>query len=502
MTDICLILEGTYPYVPGGVASWVNDLVRQLHDTTFSIIYLGAHHIQEKKVHYVIPENVYEFRHINIFDFPPRKRSFNFNLKKDFTVIEEFMQAMSRQDTAQFDRLLQLFNKENSQVTLSDLMYSWESWQILQKAYHAQAPQVSFIDYFWTWRSLFLPFFAILETPLPEAKVYHAISTGYAGILGAMAKTQLNRPFILTEHGIYTRERKIDIAQADWIYSELAHELKVVEEKDLFKDWWINFFMFMSHVAYERADRIITLYEGNRLTQIEEGAPPEKTGIIPNGVNVDNYSVIPRRNPHGPFKVGFVGRVVPIKDVKTFITACQGVYSEIKNVEFLILGPTDEDEDYYKECAQLTKVKSLDRVLYFMGEVRMRDYYRQLDVIVLTSISEAQPLVILEAFASGVPVVATDVGACPELIFGRSADDRLLGNSGLITSICNPQQTAEAIIRILKDYPMRCRMGEVGYKRVVQYYQQNDFIASYQELYNRYLDQIYPTHEQLAVVNG
>ena len=62
MTDVCLLLEGTYPYVAGGVSSWVHDLIRSLDDVTFSIIYLGAHRPGTKKMHYKLPHNVHDFQ--------------------------------------------------------------------------------------------------------------------------------------------------------------------------------------------------------------------------------------------------------------------------------------------------------------------------------------------------------------------------------------------------------------------------------------------------------
>ena len=66
----------------------------------------------------------------------------------------------------------------------------------------------------------------------------------------------------------------------------------------------------------------------------------------------------------------------------------------------------------------------------------------QLDVVVLTSLSEGQPLVILEAYAAGLPVVATYVGACRELIEGGDEADRALGPSGIVTRVANPAETA------------------------------------------------------------
>jgi len=493
MTDVCLILEGTYPYVSGGVSSWVNDLMRRLSDTTFSVAYLGAHNTKEKKMYYTLPENVHDFYEVDIFDYFLASASRTRKQKEDFEVIEAFLRSVYETDISQFDQLVEILNPrdDNKRIGVQDLAYSWESWKILERAYLRQAQEHSFIDYFWTWRSLYLPFFNLVGLDLPQSRIYHAVSTGYAGVLGAVAKHKYRRPFLLTEHGIYTRERKIDISQADWIHSSLAKELKVTDDSDYFKDWWSRVFMFMSRLAYERADEIITLYEGNRKTQIEEGASPHKTRIIPNGVSLSDVPVIDRRQRLRPFKVGFVGRVVPIKDVKTFITACQSVYSEFKEVEFYIMGPTDEDEEYFKECILLTKMKGLEKVIHFTGNVQLREYYPKLDVVVLTSISESQPLVILEAGAYGIPVVATDVGACSELVFGRSPEDKMLGDSGSITPICSPHETAQAVLKILKDSQLRIRMGETGRKRVGSYYRQEDYLANYQMLYNRYQEYIH-----------
>ena len=69
MQDVCLLLEGTYPYVAGGVSSWVYDLVKRMQDISFSIVYLGAHRPGSKKMHYELPENVVDFRELYLFDY-------------------------------------------------------------------------------------------------------------------------------------------------------------------------------------------------------------------------------------------------------------------------------------------------------------------------------------------------------------------------------------------------------------------------------------------------
>ncbi|MFA6600170.1 MAG: GT4 family glycosyltransferase PelF [Candidatus Omnitrophota bacterium] len=488
MNDVCLLLEGTYPYVAGGVSGWVHTLVRELRDIRFSIVYLGAHRTKMRKLHYDIPPNVTDFREIYLFDYRVQPEKTKKRRPGDYKILREFLRRMRHQDTSLFEDLLKtVADPGNRTISLYDLAHSREAWCVIEEMYRSEDRECSFLDYFWTWRFLYLPLFSLLRAPLPEARVYHSVSTGYAGVLGALAKIRYGRPYLLTEHGIYTRERKIEIAKADWIHSDQAARLRVLEGGDFFKDWWTSLFTFCSLLAYQRSDEIITLYEANRKIQIEEGADPAKTRIIPNGVRIDpDVLGRPAREPSAKPRIGFVGRVVPIKDVKTFIMACRKIAQEIPEVEIDIIGPTDEDEEYFKECQLLVKMQSLENTVKFVGKAAMKDCYPRLDLIVLTSISEAQPLVILEAGVYGIPVVATEVGSCAELLQGRSADDRLLGASGLVTPVCDPEATADAVIRLLKDRSQYRRMSEAAKRRVAAYYREDDMVASYEELYNRY----------------
>lgn len=489
MTDICLLLEGTYPYVSGGVSSWVYQLIKEFKEYKFSIVYLGPYRSFSKRMHYELPPNVVDFREYYLFDYNITKEKHKPS-KKDFDILAQFLMGMKHSETDLFDELYRVIgNKTSKTIDMHHIAYSKETWELITKMYERQKEPTSFVDFFWTWRFIYLPFFSIMRAPMPQSKVYHAISTGYAGMLGVVCKLLYNRPFLLTEHGIYTRERKIEISRADWIYSEIEEEQKVVEKDDFFREWWIELFAYFSRLIYERADEIITLFEGNTKIQIEEGADPKKIKIIPNAVDVQKVEHMIQQSSQGKenkkqgYKVGFIGRVVPIKDVKTLIMAFRIIKGNLANVEFFIIGPIDEDEEYYNECRTLVETEGLIDCVSFTGKANPFDYYPDLDVIVLTSISEAQPLVIMEAQACAVPAVATDVGSCRELLYGRSADDKLLGQSGIVTPICDPEQTAQAVMSILKDESIKKKMGMIGRERINMYYQMGDLVANYRRLY-------------------
>ena len=355
---------------------------------------------------------------------------------------------------------------------------------MLLRLYDERSRQDSFVDYFWTWRYAHLPLLRLFDADIPSASVFHTVSTGYAGLLGAFSRLLHGAPLVLTEHGIYTNERRIEIEQARWIPEEKSDSPVITATVSPFKQMWISLFDYLSRATYLYSNQIITLFENNRMMQILGGADPGNSRIIPNGINLSRF---PQKKDYrarrDTLEVGFVGRVVPIKDVKTFIRACNIVHKRFPNTHFPIVGPTDEDEEYFDECKTLVRMLGLEDSIEFTGRANVVDLYPRMDVIVLTSVSEAQPLVLLEANCCGVPCVASDVGACTELLNGRTPDDIDIGPSGIVTPIADPAATAEAIIRILADPPMQEQMGLAGIKRVERFYTEQDLNFAYLDLY-------------------
>lgn len=489
MYDVCLFLEGTYPYVSGGVSTWVYQLIQSMPHMAFSAFFLGASRPKIRRFYYPVPDNVTDFHELYILDFLYPKRLFRRVSRAQVDLIRRFIIEAEQGKIALFSEVADLFSPERrkGRLDVADLAYSRLTWEMLIELYSELETPPSILDFFWSWRVIYLTLFSLLSTTVPRARVYHTVSTGYAGLLGVLAKLRYGRPLILTEHGIYNRERRIEIAQAEWIYSESAQSILVREgQVDLIREWWNKFFHFLGLLAYEHADEIVTLSSVNREVEIGEGADPNKIRIIPNGVDSEQFA--PNIHYGKRYRVGLVGRVVPIKDVKSFIRASRIIADAIPTIDIVIVGPTDEDEEYFEECTELVENEGLGEIVRFLGQQEIDTIYPTLDVLVLTSRSEGQPLVILEGGLHGVPVVATDVGGCRELLEGREGADRLMGPSGIITGLCNPGETAEAVLRLLQDDLLRQRMGESGRKRVERYYRSDHLIAGYQQLYSQYIE--------------
>lgn len=484
--DVCLILEGTYPYVSGGVATWVHQLVSAMRDIKFGIVHIAPFSDPNRTLKYDLPQQVVMLKDIYLHDYNLEERAKCRPQPGDYEVIKKIYDNLHSFSADDFYEFARKFRGETDCFDFRTIFQSEKVWNILTEYAAKFGSPVSFVDYFWTWRATHLPLLQIMRSRIPRARIYHSISTGYAGLLGALAKIEYGSRYFLTEHGIYTYERMLEIAQANWIYEQSSPNFRASAEVSFFKAWWIKLFQVLSRITYQHADKIFTLYEGNRIREIIDGAAPEKISIIPNGIDVARYLEVRREKKDVP-QIGLVGRVVSIKDVKTFIQAAQYVRLKRPNVKFYVIGPTDEEEEYYEECTALVEALGLGDSFEFTGRADVMHYYSFLDVVVLTSISEAQPYIILEANMAGIPIVATDVGACREMLDGCVLEDRELGSSGLVTPVSNPVETGEAILRLLNDKDFYAACSASGKKRVRKYYDQDDLLSRYLNIYEQNL---------------
>lgn len=502
-TDVCMITEGSYPFVVGGVSTWVHDILTSLKEVSFSLVHIGVSRETSERPLYEMPKNVKDFRRVHLMDTIPW-RGFRAGRRREaWADLERFIRDLARRDYSLLPVMLRRFQPGVANaLTPYDIFHGREFWDILVRLYRDHFDGFSFIDYFWTLRFMALPLFRILYAEIPEASLYHATCTGYAGLLGVLAGLRTRTPLIITEHGIYTNERMIEITQAQWIYREKSDSPVPSRQLGALQNLWMQKFEILSRIAYDHASAIITLYEGNRQMQIMGGASPERTTIIPNGIDLPRFDEVFRqrreRRKSGPPMVALVGRVAPIKDVKTFIRAAKMVIEEIPEARFYVLGTADEDIPYFEECERLVRVLSLQKKVSFPGPVDMSDYYPRMDCMVLTSISEAQPFVVLEAMRAGVPVVCTNVGACAELVYGSGPEDEAIGPAGLVTNIRSPRETADAIVAILRDPQRAVAMGEAGHERVGRYYVRSRMIEAYRDLYRRYCGRGTLLREHLA----
>ena len=432
---VCLICEGCYPYVPGGVSSWIQMLCSQFRDIEFVIWAIATTREEMSEYAYQIPPNVKEIRTLYLGDeaFQRTRRKITLS-KQEKETLKSLM--VSSVDSINWVEVLELIKKYRRRM--SGIVMSESFFEICLEEYRRQNSKKVFHHFLWNFRGIYFPLMYILSQ--------------------------------LSEHGIYTREREEDIIRSQWVAGD-------------FKEIWIDFFKKLSFIAYRQASAVTSLFETNRSLQVELNCPAEKIRVIPNGVEAAEYDVCRVEKAFSSENVllGAVLRVVPIKDVKTMLLAFDIVKRAAPGARLRLMGNCRENPEYYQECLDLlAELKTAD--VEFAGQVNIKEHLPEIDLLLLSSISEGQPLAILEGMAAGIPFVTTNVGNCKALLEGEREDDHL-GAAGLVVPVMNSQAMAEAILHCIRNPGLRRRMGEVGRKRVERYYSRRDMLTAFHDLY-------------------
>jgi glycosyltransferase involved in cell wall biosynthesis len=492
--DVCLLLEGTFPFVRGGVSSWVNEMLRAYPHTRFAVVFIGSREEDYRGAAYALPDNVVHFEAHYLYEAAASVEHKPSEVAGDAAAFAQSARLHDALRGASGDSaaalMAQMVPTLGAHGALNEEQFSTSraAWDFIVDQYERYCTDPSFTDYFWTVRIMHKPLWQLanIAAQLPPARVYHTVSTGYAGFLGTLLHYRSGRPLLVSEHGIYTKERKIDLLQSQWIRDNRGAFERDISRISYFRELWVRFFEALGRLAYDAAAEIVALYEANRLRQIADGAPAAKTRSIPNGVDVDALAPLVAQRTQGPRRVvALIGRVVPIKDIKTFIRAMFVASRSMPDIEGWIVGPEEEDPAYALECRALVESLGLAACVKFLGFQRIDAVLPKVDLIALTSISEALPLVVLEGFAAGVPSVTTDVGSCRQLIEGFSDDDRAFGSAGAIVPIADPAKFAQAALALLNDDARWRAAQQAGLARVRRYYTKAQMTHSYETLYTQ-----------------
>ena len=489
--DIVIPCEGTYPYVRGGVASWIAQLITGLPQYKFGIVFIGSRRQDyNEKPLYEFPKNLVYVVELFMFDEEEKPKIKASNGKvEDFEDLEKLYQWFKKEEKeVGFPKdlhNLDFFLKKLSEPTF---LYSRESWYFINKKNQENCSDISFLDYFWSVRSIHIPIWKmakLAEVLKDKGTILHSPSTGYAGFLSTLISHHTGKPFILTEHGIYTKERKIDLISSSLSLYKKLDLFRDTSESNYIQSMWVRFFEGIGKMTYSRANPILSLYGVAKATQIAYGADEKLCTVIPNGVDVKKLSRTIHERPKGiPQVITLIGRVVSIKDIKTFIQAIRITANSIPNVEAWVVGPADEEKEYAEECYELIDILDLKENIKFLGFQDISKILPKSGILTLTSISEGMPLVILEGFAAGVPCVSTDVGSCSELIFGgENPADKALGSAGVICPIANAEALAEGYLELLANETRWKEAQAVAIERVNTFYTEELFLNTYQKVY-------------------
>ncbi|VVE10423.1 GT4 family glycosyltransferase PelF [Pandoraea anhela] len=518
VADIALLLEGTFPYVRGGVSAWVDQLIRAFPELTFAVVFIGSRRSDYGAPVYPMPPNVTHFEAHYLYETsgatpaaasdarPAKSPGPDASDADAFAGIARLHDLFRRRHDgppggigmakymrvdglrSMLERLVPML-RDGQPLSQAAFLHSERSWEFMTQRYEQYCHDPSFTDYFWTIRAMHKPIWQLarIASAMPAAKMYHTVSTGYAGLLGAMLRMSTGRALLVTEHGNYTKERKLDLLQSEWLRDNRGPFERDISRVGYFQNLWMRFFEAIGRVCYDTADDIVSLYEGSRQRQVSDGAPAHKTRCIANGVDIARFAAlrpVHRERADIAPVVALIGRVVPVKDIKTFLRAVFLAYRARPDLQGWVVGPETEDRAYAQECRDLAASLGMEYQVRFMGYRAVESVLPQIGVLALSSVSEALPLVMLEAAAAGVPVVATDVGACRQLIEGNDPEDCALGHAGRIVPMADPEALAAAIVDVLEPDTWHAA-SRAGIARVERFYRLDTMRDAYRTLYRR-----------------
>ncbi len=457
-----MVTEGTYPYFVGGVSSWVHRLITQLKHIKFDILaIIPPGELKEK---YQPPPNLENIYKIPITDeqkfTQPRLKTGEY-YDKYIRTVKWLHQYLNEED---FNNASEYVVKLYTQLE-NDKPRFWASkvgWEYLKEQYYKREDPPSMIEWILAWKDTHIPLLNLLANSIPEADIYHGTNSGYAGFLAVIGGLKYNKPVVITDHGIFLRERLMELTKA--------------KVKGLAEEMWLDVLTGLSRFIYMNCTLVTSVcnYNVNWVTE-KLRIPKDKFKVIYNGVDPERLK--PVEVPKPPYKVvGSISRIHPIKDIKMFIKAAEIVSKKDGNVKFFVVGPVD-DQKYYKECLNLIKKLGLTENFIFTGS-RGEDilyWYNLFDIFVLTSISEGFPMSTIEAMACGTPVIVTDVGGAAEPVEG----------CGYVVPSGDAEQLAERILEIIQNKELAEKLSENARRKVVEQFSLPKIMEEYSKVYQQ-----------------
>ncbi|NLT53966.1 MAG: GT4 family glycosyltransferase PelF [Actinomycetales bacterium] len=293
----------------------------------------------------------------------------------------------------------------------------------------------------------------------PRVDLVHLVANGIAGLVGLSATWRHGVPYVLSEHGIYLRERYL-------AYRDSPYPWPV-------KWVMLRFYRLLTATVYAEAALVAPGNLYNRRWEQRDGVPAEAIRTVYNGVDPDEFALV-GTEPEVP-TLAWVGRIDPIKDLATMLRAFALVHERAPEVRLRVFGGTPRgNEPYRAAMEELAAELGITGSVTFEGRVpSIRDAYAAGHVVVLTSISEGFPYTVIEAMSSGRATVSSDVGGVAEAV----------GDAGIVVPPREPEAVARACLSLLTDDARRRRLAARARCRVVELFTLDRSIDAFRAIY-------------------
>ncbi|WP_199547932.1 GT4 family glycosyltransferase PelF [Streptomyces sp. N35] len=460
---VTLLTEGTYPHSHGGVSVWCDQLVRGMPDFEFRVTAVTG--TGREPLLWELPSHVAEPVTVPLWGPAPAGRApRGRRLRQILSTYELFLTALldpaveryfglalhGLAAVAREGRLGPALRTEQALRVLADV------WNRTDLPVSAARPTLH--DAL-TATELLEHALRPLAAEPPRDGVAHAVSGGLAVLPGLVGRQLYGVPLLLTEHGVYQRERYLG-------YRSGAYAWPV-------KCLMLGFFRLLAEESY-RAAALIT--PGNRYNRLWEGRGGAAPGAIRTVYNGVDPAAFPPAGPEPAVPtLSWAGRIDPIKDLETLIRSFALVRAELPQARLRLFGGTPRGSEGYREkCTALAAELGLGESVSFEGRVDdILEAYAAGNVVMLSSISEGFPFTLIEAMSCGRATVSTDVGGVREAV----------GDSGLVVPPREPAAMARAALELLRDPARRAALGESARLRVIEQFTLRRTIEAFRAVY-------------------
>ncbi|WP_104055436.1 MULTISPECIES: GT4 family glycosyltransferase PelF [unclassified Arthrobacter] len=469
---IALITEGTYPVVTGGVSTWCDQLLTGLPEHDFDVVALtgsGA----EKPV-WVVPPNVRSVRLIPVWGPSasplrptPRRRYWIESTQYELERLWDAALGSERQDpVGRTANALQHLVGISDRIGLARSLATRGSVAAIIAAWTRHLvsvgePPISVADAVMA-ASIVDRALALLDHRLGKVNVVHASSNGPSSLLALAQSWRHGTPILLTEHGVYLRERYLALygAHLSWPVRRAV----------------TAFLRRLCQVVNVRAHMVLPVNQFNARWERRLGALPERIYTIPNGV--DPLTFLPVTSEPDLPTISFVGRIDPLKDLETLISAFALVRERVPNAQLRIFGPTPKENAAYKELlVALTRALGVAEAVHWEGPSKgSRPAIEAGHVVALSSISEGLPFTLIEAMMCGRATVNTDVGGVGECLDEHES-------TGMLVAARDHAAFADACVSLLTDPRRRAAMGAAARRRALSEFTLERCLTRYREAY-------------------
>jgi len=234
----------------------------------------------------------------------------------------------------------------------------------------------------------------------------------------------------------------------------------------------------ISRLVIKNADAVIALTDDMKEKMVK--IYNKHVYVIPNGIDFSKFNNLSREDAKKRLKIKkyetiitFVGTLRDIKGVEYLVKAIKIIICKNKNIMLMLIGDGNEKE----KLKTLIEKLNLEKHISFVGKVKNEEiplYMAISDVFVLPSLSEGFPNVVLEAMASGLPIIASSVGGVPGIITD--------GENGFLVEPRNPEQIAKNVFLLLKDSLLRNKISQNNKEKAKDYSWEN-VVLQLEEVY-------------------